>query len=344
DGTPWFALGVFDYVKYSGDTAFVREIFPVLRRAVEGALRHRVDAEMFLTHADAESWMDAVGPDGPWSARGNRANDVQALWYRQLMVSTAFAEMQGDLAAADRWNGVAQTLLRNFQRRFVDAERGTIVDHLNADGSADPAIRPNQLFALDIVVDPKDRERIFKNITQTLVYEHGVASLSSTDTAFHPYHQYPPFYPKDAAYHNGIVWTWLAGPWIKSAVEFGRPNLAFRVTENLVHQILDRGGVGTVSELIDAAPRPGEKEPRLSGTFSQAWSLAEFIRATYQSYLGVSVDAPNHQLWLLPQLPMALNAATFDVYVGTARVRVSYGGDGQTGRISLLSLQQNEPI
>lgn len=344
DGTPWFVLGVFDYVKYSGDTAFVSEMYPVIRRAVEGALRHRVDREMFLLHGDAESWMDAVGPEGPWSPRGDRANDVQALWYRQLMVSTAFAEMQGDLGLAQRWADVGQSLLRNFQVRFVDPERAVIVDHLNPDGSADPSIRPNQLFALDIVVDPKVRERIFRNVTETLVYEHGVGSLAPTDENFHPYHEMPPFYPKDAAYHNGIVWTWLAGPWVKSAVEFGRPNLAFRVTENLVHQVLDRDAVGTIPELLDASTRTGEREPRASGTFSQAWSLAELIRTTYQSYLGVSVDAPNRQLWLLPQLPMAMPAATFDMNIGRDRVRVSYDGDGSTGRIEIVSIKQKEPL
>ncbi len=344
DGTPWFVLGVFDYVKYSGDTAFVGEMYPVIRRAVEGALRHRVDREMFLVHGDAESWMDAVGPDGPWSPRGNRANDVQALWYRQLMVSTAFAEMQGDIETASRWADIGQALLRNFQTRFVDAERSAIVDHLNADGTADPSVRPNQLFALDIVVDPQIRERIFRRVTETLVYEHGVGSLASSDENFHPFHEMPPFYPKDAAYHNGVVWTWLAGPWVKSAVEFGRPNLAFRVTEHLARQILDRDAVGTIPELLDAAPRIGEREPRASGTFSQAWSLAELIRTTYQSYLGVSVDAPNRQLWLLPQLPMAMPATTFDVNFGHEKVRVSYDGDGQTGRVEIVSLEQKGPI
>ena len=344
DGTPWFVLGVFDYVKYSGDTAFVREIFPVLRRALEGALRHRVDREQFLLHGDAETWMDAVGPDGPWSPRGNRANDVQALWYRQIMVSTFFAEMQRDMETAARWNEVGQSVLRNFQQRFVDPEKGLIVDHLNSDGTADSSMRPNQLFALDVVVDPEVREHIFRRITETLVYEHGVGSLASSDPNFHPYHEFPPFYPKDAAYHNGVVWTWLAGPWIKTAVEFGRPNTAFRVTENLVQQILDVGAVGTIPELLDAATRPGERLPQESGTFSQAWSLAEFIRTTYQSYLGVSVDAPNRQLWLLPQLPMAMSSAIFDVHVGPAKVRISIDGNGQTGQIVVLSLEQTEPL
>lgn len=344
DGTPWFVLGVYDYVRYSGDTAFVREMFPVLRRAVEGALRHRVDRDRFLTHGDAETWMDAVGPDGPWSPRGNRANDIQALWYKQLAVSTAYAEIMGELELAERWNGLAEQVLANFQRRFVDARNGRLVDHLDPDGSPDTAFRPNQLFALDIVADPATRESVFKNVTSRIVYPFGVGSLAPEDPNYHPYHQHPPFYPKDAAYHNGIVWTWLAGPWVKSAVEFGRPNLAFRITDDLVHQILDRGAVGTISELLDAAPRRGGSEPRLSGTFSQAWSLAEFIRTIYHSYLGVSVDAPSRQLWLLPQMPMALPSAVFEIKVGDARVRVSYDGDAGHGNVTLQSLQQSDPI
>ena len=344
DGTPWFTLGVFDYVKYSGDTAFARKMFPVLRLAIEGALRHRVDKEKFLTHGDAESWMDAVGQEGPWSPRGNRANDIQALWYRQLLVSTAFAEALGDRATAERWHAIAQELLYNFQERFVDPDSNIIYDHLNIDGTPDPSSRPNQLFALDIVAETDIRQRIFGTITKSLVYEHGVASLSQDDPKFHPYHHHEPYYVQDAAYHNGIVWTWLAGAWIKSAVEFGQPNLAYRVTENMVGQILERGAVGTLSELLDAAPHPGEIQPRLSGTFSQAWSLAEFIRVAYHSYLGVSVDAPNNQLWLIPQLPHRLNAATFDVAIGRTRVRISYEGEGMKGRIVVRSLKQDTPL
>jgi glycogen debranching enzyme len=344
DGTPWFVLGIYEYVRTSGDTAFVREMFPVLRRAVEGALRHRVDRDGFLTHGDAETWMDAVGPDGPWSPRGNRANDIQALWYKQLVVSTAFAESMGESDLAERWNGLAEKVMERFQSRFVDARNGRLFDHLDPDGSADTSFRPNQLFALDIVADLDARQRIFKNITSRIVYPFGVGSLAPEDPKYHPYHQHPPFYPKDAAYHNGVVWTWLAGPWVKAAVEFGRPNLAFRVTDDLVHQLLDRGAVGTISELLDAAPRRGESEPRLSGTFSQAWSLAEFVRTLYHAYLGVSVDAPNRQLWLLPQMPMALSAAVFDVTVGDARVRVSYEGDAGRGIVTLHSLQQRLPI
>ncbi|MCC6397504.1 MAG: hypothetical protein IT282_10840, partial [Bacteroidetes bacterium] len=83
DGTPRFVMMAREYVERSGDEEFLLEIYPVILRSIEGTLKHHTDSLAFLIHADAETWMDAVGPDGPWSPRGNRANDIQALWAQQ---------------------------------------------------------------------------------------------------------------------------------------------------------------------------------------------------------------------------------------------------------------------
>ncbi len=123
-----------------------------------------------------------------------------------------------------------------------------------------------------------------------------------------------------------------------------QPELAYTVTDGMVHQILERGAVGTISELLDAAPRPGESAPRLSGTFSQAWSLAEFLRTTYRSYLGVRVDATSRQVWLRPRLPKALEGATFDLSIGDESIRISYAGTSRVGRVTLTPRTLAEPV
>jgi glycogen debranching enzyme len=86
-------------------------------------------------------------------------------------------------------------------------------------------------------------------------YPHGVASLAQTDEQFHPYHEFPPYYPKDAAYHNGIVWTWLQGPVISELCKAGLKDSAFVLTQNAIHQILRRGAVER-SQLLDVLARP----------------------------------------------------------------------------------------
>ena len=157
------------------------------------------------------------------------------------------------------------------------------------------------------------------------------------DPDFHPYHHFEPAYVQDAAYHNGIVWTWLAGRWIDAAVHYGYPDLAFTVTHALVGQILGGGAVGTLSELIDAAPRPGESGPRLSGAFSQAWSLAEFLRVAYQSYAGIGVDAVTHKLSLRPGLPASIGRLECTIPIDSYKIEASYHLVKGTGEITLFS-------
>ncbi len=323
DGTPWFIIALADYVSSTGDTLFARELFPVVRRSVEGAIDHHTDRNRFLTHGDAETWMDAVGPDGPWSPRGNCADDVQALWYRQLMASAFLAEIAGHPDLSGEWRSVAADLKHNFSRLFIDATTPMIVDHLNADGSPDKQFRPNQLFALRMLdSQPALQYSLFRKITKRLVYPYGVASLWQEDEDFHPYHHYEPYYVPDAAYHNGIVWTWLAGPWIQAAVELGYPDIASVVTLDMTRQILERGGAGTLSELLDALPRPGEREPRTSGTFTQAWSLAEFLATMYRGYCGATVDVMSRTIDVRPRLPESIHQVDFNVHVADRAVRV----------------------
>ncbi len=335
DGTPWFTIATRDYIRSSGDVQFAKEMYPVVRLALTSTCDRRTDAHRFLTHADAESWMDAVGPDGPWSPRGNRANDIQALWYHQLLAGAEIARLAGDSISALRWDRVADTVRRNFNAIFVRADSGVVYDHLLSDGSPDLRVRPNQLFTLDMISDSAVAARVFRQVTERLVYPHGIASLWQEDPDFHPYHHYEEAYVPDAAYHNGIVWTWLAGRWIDAAAGYGLEDLAFQVTQNMVNQILERGAVGTLSELLDAAPRPGEIEPRLSGAFSQAWSLAEFIRTAYQSYLGVSVDATVPRMILRPRLPASIHEVECAIPLGSSTVSLHFERNNGSGDVTL---------
>jgi glycogen debranching enzyme len=330
DGTPRFVSALLEYVQYSGDTCILRTLYPVVERSIRGTLRYHTDSLSFLTHGDAESWMDAVGTNGPWSPRGNRANDVQALWYRQLTAGAAIAKFNHDAMSVQSWEAVAAKVRRNFQNNFLDPESGLIFDHLLASGKASREIRPNQLFCLDLLPSRAAQERVVRAVSSALAYEHGVGTLSQQDSNFHPYHHFEPAYVQDAAYHTGIVWTWLNGEATNAMARFGSCESAGRITFNMVHQILDRGCAGTLSELLDAYPRAGESEPRLSGTFSQAWSLAEFVRSIYQGYLGVTVDALNETVTLAPVLPREFGNVEFDVRMGSTAVRVRYRVKGDS--------------
>lgn len=306
DGTPRFVMMVREYAERSGDGRFPLLEYPVILRSIEGTLRYHTDSLGFLTHGDAETWMDAAGPDGPWSPRGNRACDIQALWWEQLRTGEYYATQVGDVFSARRWHEAALRLKENFRRHFLRGEE--IADRLKADGTPDMTLRPNQMFSAPLL-DDGERDAMIDRVVSRLTYPWGVASLVQDDSAFHPFHVAPGLYPKDAAYHNGTVWTWLEGPLISLLARTGGEEIAWRLTGGNVHLALDRGAAGTLPELLDALPRAGESEPRLSGTFSQAWSLAEFIRNYYDDYCGVRYDALHRTLRIAPSLPVELPGA-----------------------------------
>ncbi len=344
DGTPWFVRELWQYFKYSGDTSFVKELYPVVKRSIQGAVKNFVDKYYFLTHDDADTWMDAVGPDGPWSPRGNRAVDIQYLWYRQLMDGALMADISGDSVAAGQWRKIAQTLRKNFNEYFIGKDEYIVYDRLKKDGTPDTRGRPNQIFAFDMIDDDEVRKAVLETVIGELTYPWGVASLSQYDENFHPFHHHPPYYVPDAAYHNGIVWTWLIGRVIEAAVQYDLQDIVYGVTDNMVYQILERGGVGTFSELLDAFPRDGEDQPELSGTFTQAWNLAEFIRAAYQDYLGIRIKAPASEIHLKPKIPEELGNVEAMIPFRDGYIFTSYKKNENKRSVNIDAVSMNKPV
>ena len=102
----------------------------------------------------------------------------------------------------------------------------------------------------------------------------GVLSLSESDPFFHPKHLDLENYYYDEAYHNGDLWIWLSGSYVSA---LNRAKDGFGQTRMMMDEILDEGAVGTLQEIRDGAQAASNDE--FGGATSQAWSLAELLRA-----------------------------------------------------------------
>ncbi|NQV30545.1 MAG: hypothetical protein HQ508_06630, partial [Candidatus Marinimicrobia bacterium] len=298
DGTPWFVRSVWDYYRYTGDIKFLEKMWSSVQHATRGSLDNWVDEDGLLRHADADTWMDAKGPDGPWSPRGDRAIDIQFIWRDQLEITKRLALMFGDVNLADASIITLKKLARGLEK-FRAPTGNYLVDHLNVDDSQDKQNRPNVFLIPPLFSETCDWVS-FKSLAPQLITRNGVLSLSQNDANFHPYHHQPGLYVQDAAYHNGIVWTWNSAASISTAIRFHQYHYAEALFDNLSHQIMNRGALGTIAELTDAWPRGGKL--RLSGTFSQAWSLAEYLRSFYQDILGIRPDLSENRVVIAPRL------------------------------------------
>jgi glycogen debranching enzyme len=80
---------------------------------------------------------------------------------------------------------------------------------------------------------------------------------------------------RDAAYHQGTVWAWLIGPFLDAWRKVHPEDRvgARRYLEGFLPH-LGEACVGSISEIFDADP---PFTPR--GCISQAWSVAEVLRA-----------------------------------------------------------------
>jgi glycogen debranching enzyme len=163
-----------------------------------------------------------------------------------------------------------------FNARFWNADTGYLFDVLDGEGGPDPACRPNQLFAMSLrhaVLDPQHWDAVLGAVQRELLTPVGLRSLSPS----HPDYKRQYFgdlRTRDAAYHQGTVWSWLIGPFVDAWLARYPDDVAGArrfVEPCLVH--LDEGCIGSVSEVFDAedpyAPR---------GCIAQAWGVAEWLR------------------------------------------------------------------
>src|SRR6185436_8237857 len=164
----------------------------------------------------------------------------------------------------------------SFNRRFWYAKGGHLFDVVDGPGGDDPAFRPNQIFAIALGNPVLDRERwpaVMEEVERRLVTPVGLRSLAPGEPDYKPRYD-GDLRARDSAYHQGLVWAWLIGPFL-DAWRRVYPDLgaARKILAGLLAHLQD-AGVGSVSEIFDADP---PHTPR--GCIAQAWSVAELLRS-----------------------------------------------------------------
>ena len=324
DGTPRYVIETEELLNYCGDTSFLKDIYPSIVLSTDQSLSRHTDSNGYLMHEDADTWMDVKRNGIPGSPRGNRANDIQYLWYKQLMAASRLAKLMNDDVHVKTWMQAADKVARNFERDYCNKTDVIIYDHLNADGTPDMQFRPNQLFCFDLIGDETFKQKVTRRCWEELVYPWGVASLSQKDPQFHPQHENWHYYHKDDAYHNGTVWLWNNGIAMQRMIEYGQKEMAWQLFKNMNRQALVEGAVGSLSENADAHPREGKSRAGLSGTFLQAWSNSEQLRVWYQHFLGIRPDMMNKTIYVEPRLPEEITDLETSMMVGNGKVCISY--------------------
>jgi predicted glycogen debranching enzyme len=288
DATLWYFIALNAYVNATGDTALVRELYPILAETIawhQRGTRYNIqmdekDALIFAGEEGVQlTWMDAKVDDWVVTPRIGKPVEINALWFNALRIMEHLAGLLGEDPAA--YAGLAERVERGFER-FWNAPLGYCYDVIDTPDMSQPQIlnhdgslRPNQLLAVSLPFSPltTDQQRsVVDACARHLITAHGLRSLSPDDKAF--VGQYAGDRRKrDGAYHQGTVWGWLIGPFISAhLLVYQDKAAALSYLTPVLKNLVDHG-VGTISEIFEGDP---PFAPR--GCIAQAWSVAEVLR------------------------------------------------------------------
>jgi predicted glycogen debranching enzyme len=281
DATMWFFHAVARYVRTTNDRATLRALLPKMIDIID----HHVRGTSFNIHVDPKdgllaqgaegyqlTWMDAKVDGWVVTPRRGKAVEINALYYNALRILEEFLREEGDLETAARMGSHADRARKSFNERFWYEEGQHLYDVIDED---DPALRPNQIFAVSLdhpVLDRTRWEQVVNVVQRELVTPVGLRSLARN----HP--DYKPVYDgdlraRDAAYHQGTVWGWLIGPFVDAWMKvYEDPTGARQFLEGFPQHLTD-ACIGTISEVFDA-----EAPYESRGCAAQAWSVAEVLR------------------------------------------------------------------
>jgi predicted glycogen debranching enzyme len=283
DASLWFIHAVDRYLAHTMDHSFVREeLWPVMKRIIDHyrkgtAFSIRMDKDGLISAgsgSDQVTWMDVRIGNEAITPRHGKPVEINALWHHALRVMAQCAKLFREDPAGYRL--LAEKVKFHFNRRFWNPKTGCLFDVIDPN---DGSVRPNQLFALSLphplLSKPRAR-RVLDVVTRELLDTYGIRTLSSADPRFRPIYS-GDLETRDRAYHMGTAWAFLMGPYVDALLKVSNDAETRRRAKTLLLNFkthLSQGCLNGIAEIFD-----GFHGSISRGCYTQAWSVAEVLRA-----------------------------------------------------------------
>jgi glycogen debranching enzyme len=297
DATPLFLLAVLDYVRASGDTAFLTAHRDAIEKAwaFETDPAHDTDGDGIYDNSQGTGWVESWPPGMPHQEIYLALLDQQA--------SAAMAQIEALLnnqkesqAAQARSEKIAKTI----ENEYYDQRKLCYAFSRSKDGSLD---RTRTVYPALAWWDPVQPSA--KNPSGNSTYlAHGDECLRqfashtlNTDWGLRDLANDEPLYD-GMSYHQGSVWPLFTGWAALAEYRGGQPLAGYQIlmeNANLTHA----QDLGAVTELLSG----DFFVPFGRSTSHQLWSSAMVITPILRGLFGLSIDAQAKTITVNPHLP-----------------------------------------
>ena len=288
--TPQFVSAAWDYYCWTGDSAFLADVYPI---AVEGVFEYNLDR----ADQDDDSYPEGAGMVER-TGMGPEKLDAACYLWDALVDLAQMAEVLGDADTADRAQSAANALQASFDADWWLPEEEVYANSLlryknkpRHDGHWTVAV------PLEVGIAPTEHARLsLARIQRGYLNEWGLVHTRGDDER---------------------VWTLPTATLSRGAYRYSDPEMGLEMLQHLA-QTLDHGSIGTFHELIPEG-----------FSFLQSWSGATFVRGAVEDLMGITVRADLHTVTIAPQLTAAWDFAELEnVRFGeyTITVRATHTG------------------
>lgn len=290
DASMWYFIAVYKYLQYTGS----EEDYKFVKDKLYDKLVEIIDAystetnfsigmdEDCLIHAggglDQVTWMDVRVGDLVVTPRHGKPVEINALWYNALCIMAEISEKFG--YDKERYILLSEKVKKSFNDKFWNENKKCLYDVVDEN---DDKIRPNQLWAVSLpfAILPRDKEKSIVEVAYKHLYNtYGMRSLSFMDENYKDKY-IGKLINRDLAYHMGTTWGFLIGPFITSYIkvnDYSKESLEkAKFMCEVFKDTMSDGCINGIAEIFD-----GTFPSTSRGCYSQAWSVGEVLRATYE--------------------------------------------------------------
>lgn len=313
DSVLWFVIGASRYAAHTGSRQFLENFYPNLKQAMFWLHAHDSNNCGLLEIPESSDWMDLF-------PRSYNVLYDEVLWYLACKDFSVVSKVMGDGPGVyqDLSQTIRQKLIRQFwptaqnlsdalesfsETQFTVGDAQYMLAQISPFGfSWRCDVYANLLACLAGMLDDEKMERIFR-------FLWGVGANS-------PYPikcWYPPimsgandwkdyfvtnFLNIPNHYHNGGIWPFIGGLWVRYLSQIGRTELAHEELNNLA----DACRLGIYGEWEFNEWLHGETG-RPMGKAHQAWSAASYVaawKALHQDTVPADFEPLQEEMFLKP--------------------------------------------